>query len=130
MVSKLIQQYENKSGAFPNLEGHLRALATIGEEFVTPSNILPEDLKKLERSLGNLVKLLKQKDAPGKDIQLIKTIISEISYHGNKKPERRSIQEIRNLMDIGDKLIDLRTQLSALIAPFVFSTLMELLNKT
>lgn len=130
MVSKLIQQYENNSGTFSNLEGHLTALASIGEEFVTPSNIQPEDLKKLERSLGNLLKFMKKQNASEKNINLIKTIISEISYHSNKKPERRSIKEIRNLMDIGDKLTDLRTHLTALAATLMFCTLIELLNNT
>lgn len=128
LVSRLIQKYEQNSGSISDLQAHLEKIAEIGEEFVVPNDISPEDLNKLAKAMGNLLKLMKNRNVKSQAIEVVKGIISKISEIATKKVSQRKEPDNRYLLDLSEKLLEIKGCLSSFIGSGMLLTFMEHCN--
>ncbi len=128
LISRLIQKYEQESGALADLQAHCEEIAAIAEEFVAPNDISPEDLNRLVKAMGNLLKIMKKKNVKSQTIGVVKDIIAKISEIATKKVSQRREQDNRYLLDLSDKLMELRTYLSSFFSSGILLTFIEHCN--
>lgn len=130
IVSKLIQKYEQDSGMYSSLSPHLDKLASIGEEFNVPNDISPEDLNKLTKCLGNLIKLMRKEKADTKNMKTVKDISSKISKIATRKVSQRTVEQNNYLLDLADILVDLKSHLGFLVVSNILVTFLKNCHNT